>query len=394
MPMRWGQSRNLVYSVLKQKVEPTMSLSNYGIHPNSPVYFPGMIPQRSWLQRIVNGLVLVYVALMLLYIGNRFIIQDRIWLVSLFNTFSVVVFAPLPVLLLLSLIVRSRRSLLLLLPVTIWALVWLGPRFLPKANVALAAGTPTLRVMTNNVSHFNIDPELVPALAESQSPDVIFLQEVQLSTQADSFAALNAAYPYQTAQDDEMRVDMYTAVNITYSRTPFLSSEQVDPQIPGIPVIYRNVIDLGGQPVALYNIHLISPGGGIRFTNRFNNYFIRYALAYDDTNRNRQVDALLDYLATEPLPYIIGGDFNTSDFSMTYNRLAAQMGDSFAEGGVGLGGTWPAARATRLPSFLPPLIRIDYLWRSTGLQTVSAWQGDFSGSDHLPVFAEFALQPQ
>ncbi len=371
-----------------------MSLSNYGTRPNAPVYFSGMIPQRSWLQRLVNALALVYFALMLLYVGNRFIIQDRIWLMSLFNTFSLVVFAPLPVLLLFALLVRSRRSLLLLLPLTLWALVWIGPRFLPKANAALAAGTPTVRVMTNNISHFNIDPERVPALAESQSPDVIFLQEVQLSTQADTLAVLDAAYPYQTVQADEMRVNMYIAVNITYSRIPFLSSEAVDPQIPGIPVIYRNVIDLGGQPIALYNIHLISPGGGIRFTNRINNYFIRYALAYDDTNRNLQVDALLDYLDTEPLPYIIGGDFNTSDFSMTYNHLAAQMGDSFAEGGVGLGGTWPAARATRLPSFLPPLIRIDYIWRSTGLQTVSAWQGGFSGSDHLPVFAEFALQPQ
>ncbi|MCA0456885.1 MAG: endonuclease/exonuclease/phosphatase family protein [Chloroflexi bacterium] len=350
-------------------------------------------PRPSRLRRLVDVLVLVYVALILLYIGNRLIIQDRIWLVSLFSSFSLIVFLPLPVLLVFSLLTLSRRSLILLLPILIWLLVWIGPRFVPKSGLMVDANTPTLRVMTNNVSHFNAEPERIPALIVSQSPDIIFLQEVELSTESDVRAALASAYPYQSVQLDDMREGMYTAANLTYSRVPFVSSEQIDPRIPQMPLIYRNVIEHDEQQIALYNVHLLSPGSGYaRFTDRINNYFIRYALDYDDTARNRQIDALLAFLADEPLPYIVAGDFNTSDFSMTYNQLTAQMNDSFAESGEGLGGSWPAARVFGWPAFIPPIIRIDYIWHSTGLQSVKAWQGAYTGSDHLSVFADLTLQ--
>ena len=269
-------------------------------------------------------------------------------------------------------------------------MLWFGPRFLPKNNAVLASNSTTFRVMTNNISHFNIAPEKVPELALSQKPDVIFLQEVQLSDAGQALTALDESYAYQTRQNDTMRADMYNAVNITYSRFPFVISEEVDPNIPEMPLIYRNVIEINGQRTALYNIHLLSPGGS-RFRRIISNYFVRYAFNFDDRIRNSQIDALLAYLATEPYPYIAAGDFNTSDFSMTYTHLAAQMRDSFSEAAVGLGGSWPAIRLVHVPSFVPPVIRIDYIWHSAGLQTVKAWEGDFVGSDHLPMFADLVV---
>ncbi len=344
------------------------------------------------MQRLVNAISLMYLLSMALYLLLRFTIQDRIWIISQLNSFALLLFIPLPIVLLMALLARSRRAVAYALPVLIIALLWFGPRFLPKNLPIPSANTPKLRVISSNISHFNIAPERVPALAASQNPDVIFLQEVQPDTQNDVLSALDEAYPYRTVQDDAMRLSLYTAVNITYSRLHFITSEQVNPQIPDMPLIYRNVIELDGQPIVLYNIHLLSPGGGGRFqrlTRFATNYFVRYALNFDDTARNRQIDALLIFLAAEPYLYIVAGDFNTSDFSMTYIQLAAHMHDSFADAAVGLGGSWPAARALGLPSFLPPLIRIDYIWHSDGLQPTSAWEGDFVGSDHLPMFADF-----
>ncbi|MEP6988325.1 MAG: endonuclease/exonuclease/phosphatase family protein, partial [Chloroflexota bacterium] len=279
-------------------------------------------PYLSLLRRILNRIVLLYLLLMITYGLSRLIIQDRLWFLSLINTFAPVVFIPLPILLLWVLIIRSRRAALYLLPILIWMTLWFGPRFLPKNRGASVSNIPSLRVMTNNISHFNQSPERVPALVLTQNPDVIFLQEVQLTDTQQALSALESAYPYQTRQYDDMRTSMYSAVNITYSRFPFVISEEVDPHVPEMPTIYRNVIELNGQRIALYNIHLLSPGGAGRFTRFANNYFVRYAMGFNDTIRNSQIEALLAYLATEPYPYIAAGDFNTSDFSMTYTRLA------------------------------------------------------------------------
>ncbi len=339
-------------------------------------------------RRVTNFTALAYLLLMAVYMLVRLTIQDRHWVISQINSFALLLFIPLPILLLLTLLARSRRTLLYLLPVIILLAHWIGPRFLPKNRNTQAI---TFRVMSNNVSHFNIDPARVPQLALAQNPDIIFLQEIQLSDQEQALKPL--AYPYQTRQQDEMRTGMYSAVNITYSQFPFVISEEIDPHIPGMPTLYRNVIELNGQRIALYNIHLLSPGGAGRWTNLTNNYFVHYALGFDDSLRNRQVNALLAYLTTEPYPYIVAGDFNTSDFSVTYTHLAAQMQDSFAEAGIGLGSSWPAARALGLPSVIPPIIRIDYIWHSAGLQAINAWKGDFVGSDHLPMFADLALAP-
>src|SRR5690349_13955545 len=112
-------------------------------------------PSRPLLfRRIVNWTALLYLLVMLAYAICRYSIQDRLWFVSLLNTFAIFMFAPLPLLLLLALITRSRRATLYLLPVILWFAIWFWPRFLPK-NTAATAGVTTFRVMTNNMSHFN-----------------------------------------------------------------------------------------------------------------------------------------------------------------------------------------------------------------------------------------------
>lgn len=340
-------------------------------------------------RRIVNFTTLAYLLLMAFYLIARFVLQDRHWIISQINSFALLLFIPLPILFLVSGLARARRAVLYLVPVVVLLVVWIGPCFLTKNHSAEGAA---LRVMSNNVSHFNIDPEQVPRLALAEKPDVIFLQEVQLADQQQAFSVLDSVYPYQTRQEDQMRTGMYAAVNITYSRFPFVSSETIDPHIPEMPSLYRNVIEFNGRRVALYNIHLLSPGGAGRLTELSSNYFVRYAFGFDDAARNRQVEALLAFLANEPDAYIVAGDFNTSDFSMTYAQMAAQMQDSFAEAGVGLGSSWPAARAFGWPAFIPPILRIDYIWHSDGLQATRAWKGNFTGSDHLPMLAEIGLR--
>ncbi|MBZ0300947.1 MAG: endonuclease/exonuclease/phosphatase, partial [Anaerolineae bacterium] len=75
-----------------------------------------------------------------------------------------------------------------------------------------------------------------------------------------------------------------------------------------------------------------------------------------------------------------------------YGELAAAMGDSFRETSAGLGTTWPAARGDDdIPALIPPVLRLDYIWHSRQLRTLSTEIGPDLGSDHLPVVAVLAL---
>jgi vancomycin resistance protein VanJ len=345
-------------------------------------------PSRlSPFQKLVNIAAGLYLLFILAYLLARFIIQDGFWFVALLNSFAFVLFLPLPLLLILALLSRSRRAFVRLLPVVVVVLLWFGPRWLPKATADIP---PDLRVMTNNVWHWNRTPEAVVALIQATRPDVVLLQEVDPATQGAALAALDAAYPYQERLTDSIRAGMYTAVNITLSRYPFVVSEIVQLDSASMPAIWRNVIEVEEQRVAVYNVHLTSPVGPPRIPIG-DNYFAQVALGFDDTERNRQIDALLAYLDTEIYPYIVGGDFNMGDLSMTYTRVASQMRDSFGEAGYGYGGTWPVTEALGLPDFLPPFMRMDYLWHSDALKPLSAWLSHYVGGDHLPVLADFAF---
>jgi vancomycin resistance protein VanJ len=341
------------------------------------------------LKRLIVLAARLYLLFMVVYLVGRFIVQDGFWLLSLLNTFALLLFLPLPVLLILALAVRSRLALLNVLPVIALALLWFAPRYLPK-SIALPE-PPIIRVMTHNVWHSNPTPGAVSDLVLMASPDVVFLQEFETSAQLDGLTPLRAEYPYETNLEDTQRLDMYTASNITLSRFPFVESEQIALDTANMPSIYRNVIEIDGRRIALYNVHLVSPSNGRSRLNAGGNYIARYTFSFDDRERNQQIDALLAHLSTEPYPYIVAGDFNTGDLSMTYQRLRGQMADSFSAAGFGLGASWPVVDALGWPSFIPPLVRMDYIWHSSGLRTVSAWQGHFVGSDHLPILADLVF---
>jgi endonuclease/exonuclease/phosphatase family metal-dependent hydrolase len=143
-------------------------------------------------------------------------------------------------------------------------------------------------------------------------------------------------------------------------------------------------LDTRKQPIAVHNIHLPMPVGDPRRCFQRSRQ-VRVRAKYDESLRNAQIMSLLDILKDERLPYIVAGDFNMSDQSIIYGQLAAAMGDSFREAGMGFGASWPAGESEELPDIFPPLLRLDYVWHSPHFRAVSAIQGPPLGSDHLPL---------
>lgn len=77
--------------------------------------------------------------------------------------------------------------------------------------------------------------------------------------------------------------------------------------------------------------------------------------------------------------------------------LAVGLVDAHRAAGLGHGATFPLrpGRTRRLNHRLswvplPPLVRLDDVWRTPDLSTLAAWVGAAAGSDHLPVLARLA----
>jgi endonuclease/exonuclease/phosphatase family metal-dependent hydrolase len=263
---------------------------------------------------------------------------------------------------------------------------WLGLQYLPKNQSA--ASSTMLKIVTFNVWGDNRRLNDVQAWLLDVSADVVMLQEIPESYAKGGLSVFEDIYPYQYVQDTNIRV----WGNAILSRFPFVQTENFDLEGDGTPSHQRVVINLGDKTVALYNIHLLMPlGEKAHFDLGIDNPYLHMALKYDDNLRNQQIARLLSYIDSEPNPFVMAGDFNTSAQSVTYNTLAAQMRDSFHEAGMGLGGSWPIAVSGELPEFFPALFRIDYIWHSDHFQTISAHVGPKLGSDHLPVFATMNL---
>ncbi|GIL14130.1 MAG: endonuclease [Chloroflexota bacterium] len=329
----------------------------------------------------------LYAAAMVVYLALRLVFGDGFWWLSLLNTFAHLLFLPLLPLLALAALARARLTALRLLPLAALGGFWIGPYYLPRAE-APASGS-TIQVLTFNIWGNNRRLKTVEEWIRHSGADLVLLQEVAPIYNNERLEGLKDLYPYQSVQPDQAR----WGGNVTLSRYPILDEAYIDLETPEAAMPLRLLLDVNGQIVAVYNVHLAWPVAETRLSLPVDNMYLQVALGFDDSIRNRQIAGLLRHLRAEPYPFIVGGDFNTSDQSDTYRLLAAQLNDAFRAAGRGFGGTWPVSAARGLPAFLPPLIRIDYLWHSDHFRALDARRGPQLGSDHLPVLATLELLP-
>lgn len=344
--------------------------------------------KRHPLRALISLIAGVYTLGLLIFLLLRLVFGDSLWWLAFFGNFTPFYFAALIVLLPLALLARAKRGVLLMLPFALVGAVWFGRLYLPKAS-AVADDVPTLRVVSFNVWGDNADLSTIESWLTDQQADLVLTQETPPQWADYDVPALDSVYPYNAVQASALR---YWG-NGTWSRYPIVSTENFDLEGDGTPTQSRIVVELEGQQIAVYNVHLYMPSGEMpQITLPINNAYLNTVLRYDETARNGQITRLIERLKIEPLPYIVAGDFNMSDQSGMYSDLAAVMGDSFREAGIGLGASWPAVRALGLPSIIPPLVRIDYIWHSDDFRAVDAAVGPYLGSDHLPVLASLALE--
>ena len=336
---------------------------------------------RFSLRAFLSLLIGMYALGLLLFVILRLIFGDSLWWLAFFGNFTPFYFVVLMGLLPLALIVRARRCVLLMIPLALIGLLMFAPPYLPKAQAQAVPNS--FRLITFNVWGDNPDISRIEDWLKAEQADAVVTIELP-SAWTNGIPALKATYPQQITN---VAQGIYWGSTVL-SAHPIIASEIFD--LGEIPQ-QRIVLDINGQQIALYAIHLYLPIGDKPHLPLTTNFLSAAFFSYDGAKREAQIQTLLDRLKDEPLPYVVAGDFNLSDQAAAYNNLAAVMGDSFREAGMGLGTSWPSFQAFGLPAVVPPLVRIDYIWHSAQLRALQAEEGPFLGSDHRPLAATLAL---
>jgi vancomycin resistance protein VanJ len=326
-----------------------------------------------FLQRLLILATGMYALAFIGFLASRTLLSNYWWFALLTN-FTPLYFAPVVLLLPVMIYWRARFVNLLLLALLVYALILFGRYYLPRQIAPVSSGT-TLSLTTFNMSDRNAQTEVVAPWLEQQNSDIVLLQEAPASWGTNGIAELRDLYPYQIG---------YIPINDTnsaliLSKFPLRAARESG-------TYFRVAAVVGAQPIALYNVSLTTPVKGesrqpIYLRNRWLTSIWDMAWGYDDTLRNQELNGLIQNVEAEPLPVIVAGDFNMSDFTPNYDLWASRLKDTFREAGSGFGGTWPVFK--RLPS--PGFVRLDYIWHSDTITATYAELGPYLGSDHLPL---------
>lgn len=352
------------------------------IHSNTSPQTRSRRGSFAYLRNLFSYSANLYLFVLAVYLILRLIYRDSLWWLAFFNNFSVFYFLAVAMIAIIAALIRQPVLLLRTAAFLIIGLVWFAPPFFPK-SVAPAAGD-TIKIVTFNLWAGNRQTELIDTWIAEQSPDLLFTQETVIG---DSFNNLpELGDDYTLLRNTSLSGSGWG--NVAQSRYEVLE----DDALTYSERSQRFVAEIDGQQVAVYHVHFNVPMAG---QPNLNIPVISTRLApfffYNDSSRNRQVAGLVEQLKSEPLPFIVTGDFNLSDQAMPYWDLASVAHDSFREVGNGLGFSWSVIRhnGQRVP-LLPPQVRIDYVWHSDHFRAISAEQGPYLGSDHLPLVVTLA----
>ena len=326
-----------------------------------------------------------YGMVLALYFTLRYIFGDGLSAVALLN--NCIPTLLFPSLVIFPIAIKQRKKI-----VSFWSLlailfmgVKFGCRFLPKPTVSLENSQGTiLRVLTHNTGQYLPDYTNINKTILTYSPDVVLLQEITEDYAKGDILKLNGEYPYQYT--GPMLGEKHVGMGFL-SRYPILEIDDFKLAKDGLVFQQRAIINVKGNKVAFYNIHLTFPWFRPTEHHLFSNVTW---VSYDDHIRREEIVHLIDLLEKEEYPVVIGGDFNFNEQSSDYDKIVALLTDAYKNSGKGFGFTWPANKTSSV-NLSTPMVRVDYIFHSSAIQTCAARVLPKTESDHKPVLVDLGM---
>lgn len=356
-------------------------------------------PRRSVVWRAVDLLMtLVSVAVaatMAVTLFVPFVHPARVWFFPILGLAAPAVYVT-TVILALYWIIRwrwGRAGVMLLLVVAGFFRVSLFYRpEIRRVYGADAYDRSAFKVMTYNVRSFydnagQASVDSVVKLIGAVDPDIVCLQEfnARLAERYDAFALLGEKYESAVFGRTEAPDSAYAAPMLILSKYRILRSGTV---LTPRSSVWADVL-LGEDTLRIFNNHLRSTA-----INASDDEYISNRLFLTDTAREEkvrsivrryrensvlraaQVDSIAREIDATHTRRIVCGDFNDTPMSYVYRTMARELEDAFSECGSGYSHTFRGFFNT---------LRIDYVLRSEGLETLSYEVADVDYSDHHPV---------
>lgn len=339
-------------------------------------------PRHAWLP----GLILLFGVFLAVLQGLNGFGADR-WGLGAFNLYVPQAVWLGPVILLALLAFKfAKRWIWVLAFYCIWILgPIMGFTWALRGHMEPVAEGGSFRFMTCNIKYGRRD---LPALLEDVArfkPDVVFLQDVEHAMSGPlgaSFRSWNVC-----SQGQFVIASHWPLTKVDLRSAP--AQDDLD------GFLLRAVLQFGGRPISLYNVHLLSPREGLN-AMRVASFTEAIQELRDNVERRiieaRAVSALV---RQEPGPVILAGDLNSPDQSLEGRTLReANLHDAFVEGGRGYGYTYGHLLLRSRMPWLPGVswMRIDHIMLSQGLESRRCWTGTGAASEHRPVFADLAVK--
>jgi vancomycin resistance protein VanJ len=322
----------------------------------------------------ISLLVIIYVTLIALWAGLWWSAGDANWWLTLLNRFVPYLFAPAPLLLILTLSTRCFSVMFLLtVPLLIFGSLY-HPYLLPKPPQA--AQPPELSVMTYNVLFSNLEYEAVANVILAHHPDLVALQEVQPKMMGALQTRLEGEYPFSL-----MGTRNQYGTAAIFSRHPLTGSNILDLQADRPAVVAKTEIE--GREVTFIAAHLLAYGlWWVDWAD------VPQVVMARTAAQNRQAQRLIEEVEKQGDITILGCDCNSKETSSSYRMLASRLKNTARQVGWVIGGVdgVNGKRDTNLQ-------HIDYIFYRGELNPLSSYTvPDSGGSDHLPVFATYRFE--
>ncbi|MCA9881801.1 MAG: endonuclease/exonuclease/phosphatase family protein [Anaerolineae bacterium] len=293
----------------------------------------------------------------------RTFVGDGWWPIALYNSIGHLLWLPAFGLVFICLFARKwLLTLLMFFPVAAFIMTYAWA--LPKTTDLNARGTD-VTIMTFNILHRDGDyQDRAQAIRESGA-DIVAVQELDQAAAARFQQDLIDIYPYQALYPERWYAGQGILSKIPFEEMDYWRSEV----IPNSFGYQRAVVNVGGYPVTIYNLHLLHPMAGGTF--------------FDATYRQLEVTDVLQRTLAEEGRVVMVGDFNMNDLSDDYRRITEHFSDAQATLGGGLGWSWGIRKRDIQ---LPPMIRLDYVfYNHLGIRPLDIQVMPNGGSDHHPV---------
>jgi endonuclease/exonuclease/phosphatase family metal-dependent hydrolase len=213
--------------------------------------------------------------------------------------------------------------------------------------------------------------------------DIIGLQELGIGHGEALGEGLRDIYPYQAlyAGEDDFGLGLLSRYPIDDSALVLTYENYRGDEHAGL---MWATVDIEGESIRVFVAHPPVPSP---FTFRD-----RVPRVYDESIRDGQLESLRGQIEDETTPVLVLCDCNMTDQSKGYQTLDGVLDDAFEKAGQGLGFT-VAPEPMGLPSILPLIMRVDFVWISGDFVATEVVVGKNGGSsDHRAVVARLVLK--